>query len=182
MRHHPHQHHLLAASGSTCHAHTLPWLAMVCLTTIAATGCSRHHEDKWSRARPPVFKTTGRVMWNGEPAAGAIVALNSLSHNLTASGMTDTNGEFVLTTWRQGDGATAGDHRVTIQTILISGWTADLSPIEVNTMPPIYEKPETSGLTATISDKGKNVLVLEVSGPRRGPAISVPFPGRNKGG
>jgi len=180
MRHYPLQHHLFAASGSTCHALILPWLAMVCLTTIAATGCSRHHEDKWSRARPPVFKVTGRVMWNGEPAAGAIVALNSLSHNLTASGMTDTKGEFVLTTWRQGDGATAGDHRVTIQTILISGWTADLSPIEVNTMPPIYEKPETSGLTATISDKGKNVLVLEVAGPRRGPTTSVPFPGPKK--
>jgi len=167
-------------SRSTCRLGNWLWLVTFCLTTLVVTGCSRHHEDKFSRARPPVFKTTGRVTWNGEPAVGAIVALSSLSHNLTASGMTDAKGEFVLKTWRQDDGAVAGDHRVTIQTIIISGWTADLSPIEVNVMPPKYEKPDTSDLTATISNKGKNVLSFEVVGPRCGPTSPAPFPGYPK--
>jgi len=167
-------------SRSTCRLGNRRWLVTFCLMTIVATGCSRNHEDKFSSARPPVFKTTGRVTWNGEPAVGAIVSLTSLSHNLTASGMTDAKGEFVLTTWRQGDGAVAGDHGVTIQTIMISDWAADLSPIEVNVMPPKYEKPETSELTATISDKGKNVLSFEVFGPRRGPTTPAPFPGYPK--
>ena len=93
-------------------------------------------------------------------------------------GVDDAKGEFALKTWRQGDGAVAGDHSVTVQTIIISGWTADLSPIETNAMPQKYEKPETSGLTATISDKGKNVLSFEVVGPRRGPTTPAPFPGQ----
>jgi|GEM_PF-827693 len=167
-------------SGWTCRLGSRQWLVTFCLTSLVVTGCSRYHEDKFSRARPPVFKTTGRVTWNGEPAVGAIVALSSLSHNLTASGMTDAKGEFILKTWRQGDGAVAGDHRVTIQTIMISGWRADLSAIEVNVMPPKYEKPDTSDLTATISDKGKNVLSFEVVGPRCGPTSPAPFPGYPK--
>ena len=165
-------------TGSTWQPGSRLWLVAFFVTLFLAPGCSRHREDKWSRARPPVFKTTGRVTWNGEPAAGALVSLKSLSHNLTASGMTDAKGEFALKTWRQGDGAVAGDHSVTVQTIIISGWTADLSPIETNAMPQKYEKPETSGLTATISDKGKNVLSFEVVGPRRGPTTPAPFPGQ----
>jgi hypothetical protein len=33
-------------------------------------------------------------------------------------------------------------------------------------MPPKYQNPETSGLTATISKHGPNVLAIEVTGPR----------------
>jgi len=141
-----------------------------------ASGCSRHYEDKWSRSRPRSFPTTGSVTWNGEPAAGALVTLHSLSHNLAASGRTDAKGEFALTTWRQSDGAVAGDHKVTIETTVIAGYTSEGGLIEVNAMPPKYEKPDTSGLTATISDKGKNVLSFAVEGPRRGPTTPVPPP------
>ena len=146
------------------------------LMFVLSSGCSRQYEDKWSKRRPPSFPTTGIVTWNGEPATGALVTLQSLSHNLSASGRTDAKGEFALTTWRQGDGAVAGDHKVTIETIVVAGYTSEGGLIEVNAMPPKYEKPETSGLTATISDKGKNVLSFAVEGPRRGPTSPVPAP------
>lgn len=139
---------------------------VVSATLIAATiGCSRPYEDKFSRARPPVFKTTGRVAWNGKPASGALVTLHSKSHNLAASGRADADGAFTLTTWRLDDGAVAGEHAVSIETIVITGYTQDGLPIEVNDMPPKYQNPETSGLTATISDVGSNLLSFEVSGP-----------------
>jgi len=147
---------------------------MFFLMFVMASGCSRQYEDKWSKRRPPSFPTTGIVTWNGEPATGALVTLQSLSHNLSASGRTDAKGEFALTTWRQGDGAVAGDHKVTIETTVIAGYTSEGGLIEVNAMPPKYEKPDKSGLTATISDKGKNVLSFAVEGPRRGPTSPVP--------
>jgi hypothetical protein len=146
------------------------------LMFVVSSGCSRQYEDKWSKRRPPSFPTTGIVTWNGEPAAGALVTLQSLSHNVAASGRTNEKGEFALTTWRQGDGAVAGDHKVTVTTSVIAGYGTDGSIFEVNAMPPKYEKPDTSGLTATISDKGKNVLSFAVEGPRRGPTSPVPAP------
>jgi len=57
---------------------------------------------------------------------------------------------------------------------VIAGYTSEGGLIEVNAMPPKYEKPDKSGLTATISDKGKNVLSFAVEGPRRGPTSPVP--------
>lgn len=146
------------------------------LLFVVASGCSGKYEDKWSKRRPPSLPTTGVVTWNGEPAVGAIVTLQSQSHNLSASGKTDAKGQFALTTWRQGDGAVAGEHKVTIETSVIAGYGTDGSIIEVNAMPPKYEKPDTSGLTATINDKGKNVLSFAVEGPRRGPTSPVPAP------
>jgi len=151
-------------------------LSLACLVFVVSSGCSRQREDKWSKRRPPSFPTTGIVTWNGEPATGALVTLQSASHNVAASGRTNDKGEFALTTWRQGDGAVGGDHKVTIETTVIAGYTSDGGLIEVNAMPPKYEKPETSGLTATISDKGKNVLSFAVEGPRRGPTSPVPAP------
>lgn len=145
----------------------MEWQILACLALILSVGCSRHYEDKFSRARPPVFKTTGRVIWNGEPAAGALVTLQSQSHNLAASGKTDAKGEFTLTTWRSGDGAVAGDHAVSIENVVIPGYTSEGLPIEINVMPQAYQDPKTSGLNATIKTTGPNVLSFEVTGPRR---------------
>ena len=143
------------------------WQIVACLALLLSVGCSRHYEDKFSRARPPVFKTTGRVTWNGEPAAGALVTLQSQSHNLAASGKTDAKGQFTLTTWRSGDGAVAGEHAVSIENVVIPGYTPDGFPIEINVMPQTYQDPKTSGLNATIKTTGPNVLSFEVVGPRR---------------
>jgi hypothetical protein len=148
-----------------------PWcrgMFVVSATLVAAAiGCSGQYEDKFSRDRPPVFKTTGQVTWNGKPASGALVTLHSKSHNLAASGRTDANGAFTLTTWRLDDGAVAGEHAVSIVTIVVTGHTNDGLPIEVNDMPPKYQNPETSGLTAIINDVGSNILSFEVSGPQK---------------
>lgn len=165
--------------STSCEGGIPSWVVLVALCGLLAgtCGCSRYYEDRFSRARPPVFKASGRVTWNGSPAWGAIVTLHSRIHNLAASGKTDHDGVFKLTTWRPDDGAVAGEHAVTVETIVITGYTADGLPIEVNTMPPEYRDPEKSGLTATISDKGKNSFSFEVVGPRRGPTTSVPFPG-----
>jgi hypothetical protein len=137
------------------------------LASVSLAGCSRHFEDKWSKSRPPVFKTTGTVTWNGAPAAGAVVTLHSESHNLAASGKTDDAGKFTLTTWRYGDGAVSGNHKVTISTWIVTGYDGEGTPIETPVMPAKYENPDTSGLTAEVNDGGANLLSFEVAGSRR---------------
>jgi hypothetical protein len=156
-----------ASSPTVCRRRAWQRVACLALAMLLSVGCSRHYEDKFSRARPPVFKTTGRVTWNGEPAAGALVTLQSQSHNLSASGKTDSKGQFTLTTWRTDDGAVAGEHAVSIESVVIAGYTADGLPVEVNVMPPSYQNPKTSGLNATVNTSGPNVLSFEVVGPRR---------------
>jgi len=152
----------------------LAWAVSKCILLVflvgEIVGCSRQFEDKWSKNRPSVFKAVGSVTWNGEPAAGAVVTLQSKSHNLAASGKTDAAGKFMLTTWRHGDGAVAGDHSVTISTWEVRGHDGEGNPIEVPVMPAKYEQPETSELITTIAEHGENVLSFEVSGPRRSDA------------
>jgi hypothetical protein len=140
-------------------------LAVACAVLAVLSGCSRHHEDKLSRARPPVYKASGVVTWNGEPASGAVVTLHSKSHNLAATGSVDAKGAFTLSTWRPGDGAVAGEHAVTVDMLVVSGTAPDGNVIMENDMPSQYRDPAKSGLTATIDEKGKNVLLLEVIGP-----------------
>jgi len=135
------------------------------LLLSTASGCSRP-KSKWARARPPVYKATGQVTWNGEPANGAVVVLSSKAHNLAAVGNADADGRFTLTTWDVGDGGVAGEHLVGVEKDEIVGYEANGSPIRVNVLPPKYQNPETSGLTATIVERGPNVLSIDVVGPR----------------
>ena len=142
-------------------------LVVAVMLVLSGIGCSRPYEDSFSRARPPVFKAAGRVTWNGSPASGALVTLHSKSHNVAASGQADADGQFALTTWRLGDGAVAGEHAVSIDATVITGYTSDGLPIEVNDMPPKYQNPETSRLTAVISDSDANVLSFDVTGQHK---------------
>jgi hypothetical protein len=134
------------------------------LLLASASGCSRP-KNKWALARPPVYRTTGRVTWNGVPASGAVVVLSSKAHNLAAVGNADADGRFTLTTWDVGDGGVAGEHLVGVEKSEIVGHLADGSPIRVNVMPPKYLNPETSGLKATIVEQGPNELSFDVVGP-----------------
>lgn len=143
----------------------VPWHALPSLMIALTIGCSGQFEDRLSRARPPVFKTRGLVTWNGIPAPGATVSLHSHSHNVAATGITNDRGEFVLTTWRYGDGAVVGDHKVSVETLV--PWNPAAPEVEYkNVMPAKYQNPETSGLTATISDRGPNTLSFDVVGRR----------------
>jgi hypothetical protein len=139
-------------------------LAVSCCLPIA--GCWGR-VDKLAARRPKTYPASGRVLWNGEPAAGVIVSLDAKSHRLSAVGMSDSTGRFTLKTFKPGDGAAAGEHDVRLEKIEVQGYTADNQPIEVSVMPPQYADSKTSGLTATVLEKGTNEFTFEVTGPRR---------------
>ena len=63
---------------------------------------------------PAPVKVDGSVTLGGKPVEGATVTFVSKSGGRSASGKTDADGSFVLTTNSTGDGAVPGEYVVTI--------------------------------------------------------------------
>jgi hypothetical protein len=65
--------------------------------------------------RPATHPVKGRVTYQGKPVADASVAFLAPGAPSPASGTTDADGRFTLSTFAQGDGAVAGTHVVTVK-------------------------------------------------------------------
>ncbi len=161
---------------------------LCCHAACVVAGCSRYVEDKWSRARPRTYATRGVVQHEGRPVDGAVVTFLARAEaggELSAVGLTDSSGRFELKTYRPGDGAIAGSHRVSIEKRSLGGAepdsgtpfatqqeyeaarAAEARPKPVSRIPPRYGSFESSGLTAEVTAKGPNdfVFKLDDSGP-----------------
>jgi hypothetical protein len=144
---------------------------LVLLTAVVSlclppAGCGGR-VDKWAAKRPKTYPARGRVLWDGTPEAGVVVSLDSIVHNVTASAITDSSGGFTLKTFMPGDGAVAGEHAVRLEKRVVKDPAAEI-PVEVIVLPKKYASPETSGITATVVEKGANQFTFEVTGPRGG--------------
>jgi len=145
-----------------------------CLAAVVvAAGCSRYREDEWSRDWPARVPAGGMVTYLGTPVEKATVVLTirredkGRFYNATAT--TDSAGKFVLRTFRPDDGAVVGTHRVQIQKVTFSERPtalppmADFTPVETSHLPKLYGSPDTSGLTAEVTEKGPNQFVFELN-------------------
>lgn len=66
-------------------------------------------------AGPKTAKATGVVTYKGQPVAGATVTFTASGKSpRTGVGVTDDKGGFILGTFGKDDGATLGDHTVTV--------------------------------------------------------------------
>jgi hypothetical protein len=85
-----------------------------CLTAVALLltipGCGGSSTE----GRVSVHPVSGKVTMNGAPLAGASVAFAPRDGQPTAMGLTDSQGDFVLTTYESGDGAAAGNYGVVV--------------------------------------------------------------------
>lgn len=61
-----------------------------------------------------VFEVTGNVKMNGAAVADATVIFSPTEKQPTATGKTDAEGNFTLTTYKFGDGAAAGKYKVLV--------------------------------------------------------------------
>lgn len=150
------------------------WLPLA-LATLTATGCSSSSGPR--PGLPRVVPARGVVRYNGQPLAGATVTFTNTSAQVAASGLTDADGRFTLTTFTPGDGAVPGKHLVVVTKVESTGQNqlTDKSAAPVFrpggappphrwVIPQRYANPQTSGLTADISESGDNNVALELKG------------------
>lgn len=113
-------------------------------------GCGS--KDASQERRKPVFPVQGQVLFAGRPTPYALVVFHPLNPDDKDTprprGQVGADGKFTLTTYEPGDGAPAGDYRVTVELWLSSG-KRDEGPS--NRLPARYGDPTTSGLTARVN-------------------------------
>ena len=143
------------------------FVASLAAALLAAAGCSPSDPN---RKTVPV---KGVVLYKGKPLEKAYVTFFQPEANRSAIGETDAEGRFTLTTFVEGDGALPGSHKVTVRKLEIidrsipgydyveKGETAPI-PEEKWSSPKRYGKPETSGLTAEVTDKGPNEFEFDL--------------------
>jgi hypothetical protein len=146
-----------------------------CVTVLglaAAAGCAADANPKWQR--PRVVHAGGVVRFNGQPLEGALVTLTSPALSVSATGRTDAEGKFLLTTFEPGDGAVPGKHKVSVSKVQAPSQVVDKSAAPVwrnaRTPPPRwlipkrYGNAETSGLTVEVAEGGNTDIILELHG------------------
>src|SRR5262245_40961196 len=110
--------------------------------------------------RPPVYPAAGQLFVGQRPAHRATVTLhpvNDTPERHRPTGQVDEKGGFRLTTFTEGDGAPAGEYRVTVSWYLSTRRSPAEDPVPVNYLPEKYGKPESSGLRVTVNP-GDNAL------------------------
>jgi hypothetical protein len=154
------------------------WIALLlCGLSVVAVGCGP------SGAKP--VKVTGKVNLNGKPVEGAEVTFLSTTGGRSASGKTESDGSFKLTTLKTGDGAVPGDYKVTVTKVssksggtttdVASGQygadygammeaaaTGNMSKVMNNDVPEKYGKAADSGLKATVMANETNEFEFDL--------------------
>lgn len=127
---------------------------------LAAIGC-RPSE------RADVVPVTGRVLFNGEPLKYGSIVFQP-THGQPARGEIQSNGEFTLSTYRAGDGAAVGRHkvRVTCYTSQDSRQKKENSTasdsLGESLIPLRYTNFDTSGLEVALLAGGNKPFVFEL--------------------
>lgn len=108
--------------------------------------------------REPTHPTRGKVYFEGTPIPGAVVVLEPVdvkSKAKRADGAIEADGSFSLTTYRDQDGAVAGEYNVSVT------WKTSPAGKTAKLLPARYAAAAKSGLRATIRP-GENLLVFEL--------------------
>jgi hypothetical protein len=114
------------------------------------------------RKTQPVNPVRGRVTFQGQPLADALVTFHEQNAKadrpLRIDAYTEADGTFALTTYQRHDGAPEGEYRVTI---VCSKPDPKAPDKMVNILPARYAKPDMSGLTVRV-EKGANEINFEL--------------------
>ncbi|OAI53459.1 hypothetical protein AYO47_00850 [Planctomyces sp. SCGC AG-212-M04] len=84
-----------------------PYLIALCGFALLS-GCSGEP------AKPPVYPVTGTVTMKDKPLGNARIVFVPMQGGAPASGITDKDGKYSLTTYTAGDGAQAGSYGVRV--------------------------------------------------------------------
>jgi hypothetical protein len=149
-------------------------LTLSLMTTLSGCGGS----DK--SGREETYEVSGKVTFAGSPLGGATVSFFPSAGQRSAMGITNDEGEYVLTTYEYGDGAMAGAYRVSIRKSIpkkpgtesshdaYASGQVDMSSMhnakEENAsdsaIPDRYSNPDDSGFVADVKTDGENRVDL----------------------
>ena len=124
---------------------------------LLVAGCSGSN-------RPSLAPVSGVVTWRGDPVAGAEVMFMPTGGR-PATGTTDADGRYRLSTFAKDDGALVGRHKVTITKrvpINDQPYAPERSEIPAN-----YGTAATSGLEADVAAPGPNEFEFPLAGEIR---------------
>ena len=130
------------------------------IATTALAGCGQQ-----GPARVPVFKTTGKVLFQNQPVAGALVVLHPRGAAPDAprpTAQVKPDGTFEATTFDSGDGAPAGEYIVTVQWFPARKVAGDFVP-GPNVLPKKYSTPETSDLIVRVAEAENSLRPITLS-------------------
>ena len=115
---------------------------------------------------PKVVPVRGKVTYNGNPVTRGTVTFTPAAGGAPATGEIGSDGTFSMTTFRSGDGAVPGKHKVFI--VAMAEPTDQLpesrSPTPPPTIPVKYTSPATSPLTADVGTT-ETAVTFELTGP-----------------
>ena len=117
------------------------------VTALLVVGCGRSDG-------PQTAPVKGTLTMAGKPLANVSVTFLPTQRGPIATGNTNENGEFILTTVRPGDGAPIGSHKVALG----AAEEGQKRPA----IPDRYGRPDTTDLTAEVKAGQTNVFTFEV--------------------
>lgn len=130
---------------------------LLILLSSGIAGCGSDHLA--------TYPTTGKVAFeDGKPLPGGSVIFQSEEHPLTARGMIQEDGTFVLGTYETGDGAIAGKHQVSVLPP-----KAQVDTDEQVVVPEIdikYQDPRRSEIVLEVTPDGDNEFQITVTPPQ----------------
>jgi hypothetical protein len=140
---------------------------LLCALPLVAAGC----RDPYRREHTglPPHPTRGQVLVDGQPAQGVnvrFVPVEGVSEeNPAASGRTDEEGNFELSTYNRGDGVPAGEYKVLLSwvKILDPSLREEDQPPEAQRLPWKYQDPKHTELKVTIEEGSNELEPLEAS-------------------
>ncbi len=133
-------------SGTLC-------VVALCVVLTPFVGCGD--------GRPTRVPASGTVTLAGEPVAEAQVMFMPAGDRM-ATGTTDADGRFELSTFEPGDGVVIGQHKVAITKRLPDPNNDSPYPQFYDVLPPRYSNAADSGLVAEVTADGENVFVFEL--------------------
>jgi len=147
-------------------------VSLVCMMSLwVLPGCGGANRPA---NRPETVLTSGTVMYQGKPVAGAtvtFVAESPASQSTPARGAvgrTDESGQFKLTTFDPGDGVIPGNYRVTVAKMDATAVAENPDPTlpppppPKSVLPEKFADPNTSGLTAEVKQGGENKFSFDL--------------------